>query len=271
MVSIPVPYSKLLHVVEGIVLQAGSLAMQSFRYPSLAVEQKGDLSPVTATDKAVEAFLKEELRKLMPGAAWIGEESPLEENERASTCSWIVDPIDGTKAFVEHDPTWAISVALEVEGEVMLGVVHAPALNQLYTCVKGEKPKRNSKPFQAKIRVPFPWSRVGANAEMLRNGRFDHATELYIRGMRSCALALCEVASGGIDSYLVEHPSLGQWDVAAGKLIVEAAGGRVRGLGEFTHLKLGACHPREVGDMIAVANGSHLPPLLKRFTYYKKR
>lgn len=241
--------------------------MRYFRDVRIEVVEKGDAGPVTVADRETETFLKGQLLALTPNAAWIGEESP--DDRRQSDSAWIVDPIDGTRAFTEHDPNWCISVAYAVNGVVVIGIVYAPALNRIYTCLKGQGPKRNFKKFNVNPRKPFPWAQIGANSEMLRRGRFDFAKDLHVRSIRSCALAMCEVASGGLDACMVESPHLGQWDVAAGLLIIEEAGGKVRGLGEFERLAIGTDQLRNVGHMIAVANGSHLYPLLKHFTDFR--
>ncbi|WP_338040401.1 inositol monophosphatase family protein [Methylocucumis oryzae] len=120
--------------LELIVRAAGQLALTHFNdVKRVAVTKKSPRDLVTETDLAVELFLKDELHKLCPDYGFWGEESGQSANQHAR---WVVDPIDGTHSFAKGQYFWAISVALQIDDEIELGAVYAPALNDYYCAQK---------------------------------------------------------------------------------------------------------------------------------------
>lgn len=126
-----------LAIAEEIALAAGQLAMQNFarRHRPEQVSWKGDDSPVTATDKAVEALLRQELRQAFPEQGLLGEEAD-SENAAADFC-WILDPIDGTRSFTRGIPIFGIQLALAYQGRPILGLIHLPALGETVKAAEG--------------------------------------------------------------------------------------------------------------------------------------
>ena len=136
--------------------EAGALALRYFRpgaRTSAQVESKIGGSPVTDADLAADALMKRRLREALPEAGWLSEETA-DDFERLSRRSLIVvDPIDGTRAFVIGDPHWAVSAALVIDGRPIAGVVHAPALDETYAAARGAGATLNGAQAQRRRRL----------------------------------------------------------------------------------------------------------------------
>ena len=120
--------------------EAGALALGFFRLgagTSAEVQSKFGGSPVTEADLAADALLKRRLREAFPDAGWLSEETADDAERLKRRVLLVVDPIDGTRAFVAGDPRWAVSAALVVDGRPVAGVVHAPALEETYAAARG--------------------------------------------------------------------------------------------------------------------------------------
>jgi histidinol-phosphatase len=214
---------------------ADSITLSRFRAEDLRVDTKPDLTPVTEADRAVEQALRERLAVARPEEAVVGEEfgHPAEDSGRR----WIIDPIDGTKGYVRGMPVWATLLALEEEGEIVVSVVSAPALQRRWWASRGdgafvrdalgEGPRRlrvsSVKALEA-AQVSY-----GGLAEWTKVGRLETVLELIARCWRSRAFgdvwSYMLVAEGVVDIGGVE-PEVRVWDLAAPLLIVEEAGGR---------------------------------------------
>ncbi len=218
-------------VIEKIIRQAGDIAMQQFQQASLEINKKGSRDLVTAADVAVEAFLKSELTKTYPEFGFWGEESGKSENQ---TNRWIVDPIDGTHSFAKGQYFWSISVALEIDKEMVFGAVYAPALDDYYCAQKGRGALRNDQPIHVSAETELANSMIATGFACLRSYLEDNNLERFCRiaqlttGQRrfgSAAMDLCLVADGQVDAFWEQELNL--YDVAAGALIVLEAGGTV--------------------------------------------
>ena len=129
----------LVALVEAARL-GGEIALRDFRMgaqTSAAIEYKPGGSPVTAADLAVDQFLKSRLSARIPEAGWLSEETADNSARLAQSTLLVVDPIDGTRAFVAGDPRWAVSIALVVDRRAVAGVVHAPALSETFAASIG--------------------------------------------------------------------------------------------------------------------------------------
>jgi histidinol-phosphatase len=124
---------------------AGQLALGYYQ-TSVAVEWKGDLSPVTAADREAEQLLRTTLLQRFPQDGFLGEESG--DTPGTSGFRWIIDPVDGTRSFVRGIPLWGTLVGLEYQGEPIAGVVYAPALGDFYRALRGDGAFRNEQPIQ---------------------------------------------------------------------------------------------------------------------------
>ena len=201
--------------------------MQRFGAADLVVETKPDTTPVSEADRAVEEMVRDRLGAERPGDAVVGEEFGA---EGSGARRWIVDPVDGTMSYVRGVPIWATLLALEVDGEMRLGIASAPAMRRRWWAARGEGAFANGSP----IRV----SQVAAIEDALMcytSGRaFDH----YDLGRQFRALSSrvwtargfsdfwghVLVAEGSAD--IAIEPVMNLWDNAPLQVIVEEAGGR---------------------------------------------
>jgi myo-inositol-1(or 4)-monophosphatase len=211
-------------------LEAGKLLKENFGSDA-AVDEATHHDIKLALDKESQHLIEGILLGARPGDALYGEEG-IGGNPDSSR-QWIVDPIDGTVNFYYGIPHFCVSIALRVEGEVVLGVIHDPIIGDTWTVEKGGQPMLNGRPIscskRAKLEECALFVGCGKDEEALRVGleRFRKASirARKMRMMGSAALGLAYIASGRLDAYVESRISL--WDIAAGKLLVEAAGGKV--------------------------------------------
>lgn len=217
-------------VLEHIVRQAGSIALDHFKnLQQLEVHKKSPRDFVTAADLEVEAFLKDSLTRHCPEYGFWGEESGQTANQ---TSRWIVDPIDGTHSFSKGQYFWSISVALEIDGQLTLAAVYAPALDDYYCAEKGHGAFKNDQRINGSSETSLDNAMVATGFACLRQYLTDNNLERFARiaqkttGQRrfgSAAMDLCLVADGQVDAFWEQELNL--YDVAAGALIVLEAGG----------------------------------------------
>jgi histidinol-phosphatase len=202
--------------------------MRRFRARDLKVETKPDLTPVTEADRAVEEMIRDELARDRPGDAVLGEEFGTTGTGRRR---WIVDPIDGTKGYARGIPVWATLIGLEVDGDLVAGVVSAPALGSRWSAARGHGAQRDGEPVTvskvARIEDAHlaydsvdAFESVGLEAEFLALARRCWR----VRGFGDFWAHML-VADGSID-IAVEVGGLKVWDLAAVWVVVEEAGGR---------------------------------------------
>jgi myo-inositol-1(or 4)-monophosphatase len=221
-----------LAVLEKIVREAGGLAMRHFNnLDNVAVTKKSPRDLVTEADVEVEAYLKQALAKEYPQYGFWGEESG-QSDDQANR--WIVDPIDGTHSFAKGQYFWSISVALEIEGELVAGSVYAPALDDLYLAAKGKGASKNGKAISVSSETSLADSMIATGFACLRSYLVENNLKRFCRiaeettGQRrfgSAAMDLCLVADGQVDAFWEQELNL--YDVAAGALIAKEAGGTV--------------------------------------------
>jgi myo-inositol-1(or 4)-monophosphatase len=211
-------------------LEAGKLLKEHFGQDA-AVDEATHHDIKLALDKQSQTLIEGILLGARPDDAFYGEEGI--GGNQASDRQWIVDPIDGTVNFYYGIPHFCVSIALRVGEEVTVGVIHDPIAQETWTVEKGGQPLLNGKPIQCskrdKLEESILFIGCGKDEESLRVGleRFRKASirARKMRMMGSAALGLAYIASGRLDAYVESRISL--WDIAAGKLLVEAAGGKV--------------------------------------------
>lgn len=218
---------------EDAARQAGELALRFFRHgenTSAVISHKAGGSPVTEADHLVDSFLKQRFASLLPEAGWLSEETEDSPARLDKQLLLVVDPIDGTRAFARGERTWAIAVALVRHGRPLIGVVHAPALEQTYVAAKDGGARLNGDPIEVSRLVALDaGAKVGAPrllAADLREAGLEF--ELQPR-IPSLAMRISYVASGALDAGFASE-NCNDWDIAAADLILEEAGGRVAGL-----------------------------------------
>jgi 3'(2'), 5'-bisphosphate nucleotidase len=242
-------FDRLIPVFRRLALQAGARIMQVYNGPDFEVKAKGDSSPVTEADEAADALIAEGLRAAFPELPLITEEQAASHALKASTFL-IVDPLDGTKEFVQRRGDFTVNIAYVENGVPLRGVVYAPAQDRLfYTLPDGTSVEETgafdldmvgaTKP----VRVTIP-DNAGLMVVASKSHR-DAATDDYIaryavRDMASAgsSLKFCLVATGEADLY----PRLGrtmEWDTAAGDAVLRGAGGMVVRFDDHTPLQYG--------------------------------
>ena len=211
-------------------LEAGKLLKANFGKEAV-VDETTHHDIKLALDKESQNLIEGILLGARPGDAFYGEEG-LGGNPDSDR-QWIVDPIDGTVNYYYGIPHFCVSIALRVAGEVVVGVIHDPIVGETWTVEKGGVPMLDGRPIKVSPRTKLEECALfvgcGKDEEALRTGleRFRKAS-LRARKMRmmgSAALGMAYIASGRLDAYIESRISL--WDIAAGKLLVEAAGGKV--------------------------------------------
>ena len=196
-----------------------------------AVRYKGEVDPVTEVDEQAEEKIGGMLRGAFPDYGILAEEGGARSG--GGEHRWIVDPIDGTVNFAHGLPAFCVSIALERAGEVVLGVVHDPMGRETFVGERGAGATLNGRPIRvseteelirALVATGFPYDRDTMPAVLELFGRFAVLTQ-GMRRIGSAALDLCYVAAGRLDAYY--ERGVKPWDIAAGALILEEAGGKV--------------------------------------------
>ena len=216
-----------------LVLEVGKLQLMNLGKENLRIDTKStSIDLVTEVDKKSEAAIIDFIRGHYPGHDILAEESGLSADRAAYR--WIVDPLDGTTNYAQGLPVFAVSIALQYQGDTVLGVVYAPVIGQLFTAIKGQGAYLNG----AKLRVaekselaecvlgtgfPYDIATHPANNVDYFAGLIVQARG--IRRMGAAAYDLACVAAGKLDGFW--EMKLAIWDVAAAVLLVEEAGGQV--------------------------------------------
>ena len=229
---------KIQEIATGWAKEVGKIHLSYFRGTNLGIETKSNIyDVVTRADKQGEAFLLEQIQKLFPGHGILGEESGAHTG--TGDYLWVLDPLDGTNNFSQGLPVFTVSIGLHYKGETVLGVVYAPYLNEMYTAVKGKGAYLNGEPIRVSGKSALEESVLGTGFPYDKDVNPDNnAANLasilpHLRGIRrmgSAAYDLACVAAGFLDGYW--ELALHSWDMCAGALLVEEAGGIVRSFRE---------------------------------------
>jgi myo-inositol-1(or 4)-monophosphatase len=195
---------------------------------TVAATKSSAVDVVTEADRASEQLIRERLRTARPDDAFLGEEGG--SRDGGSGVRWIVDPIDGTVNFLYGIPQYAVSVAAEIDGEVVAGIVVNAATGVEYAATRGGGATRDGVPLQVRGPAPLGERLVLTGFNYEASVRAVQATAMRvllpqvrdIRRMGSCALDLCAVAEGSADAYVEEGVAI--WDHAAGALVAVEAG-----------------------------------------------
>jgi myo-inositol-1(or 4)-monophosphatase len=220
--------------IETLAVEAGTLLKERLS-DQHTVEYKGEINLVTEADRLSEAILIERIGRRFPGHDILTEESP--ETANGSAFRWIIDPLDGTTNYSHGYPVFCVSVGFEKKGEIILGVIYDPMLEELFVAERGKGAFLNGKKIgvsktreltKSLLATGFPYD-IRENPD--NNINYFNVLALRAQAVRragSAALDLAYVAAGRFDGFweLKLHP----WDTAAGWLLVLEAGGRVTDL-----------------------------------------
>lgn len=219
-------FEQELEVARRIARRAGELAL-AHRARGVRAETKLDLSPVTAADRACERLIAGILEEHFPADGLVGEEGALKEG--ASGRRWVLDPIDGTRDYIRHTPTWSVLIALEAGGEVQVGVCYLVEQDEMYWAVRGGGAYVNDRPIRVSG-IRNPGQAVLCVNGLNDVGRIPFADRLLgwmqqfwsVRSFGGCQDAML-LASGRTDAWI--EPYAAAWDLAPLKVIIEEAGG----------------------------------------------
>ncbi len=193
---------------------------------------KGESNLVTEVDRACEELIVRTIRDKYPDHDILAEEN--EYNSFGSSHKWIIDPLDGTTNYAHGFPWFAVSIALEIEGTVTVGVVYHPMMDELFSAVAGTGAYLNGAGIQVSCREPlkqcllstgFPYDRTWENDNNFSNFAKMQMAARGVRRVGAAALDMAYVAAGRLDGYW--ECKLKPWDMAAGMLLVQEAGGKV--------------------------------------------
>lgn len=224
-----------LSSAEAIAQAAGALLLEGWGQRPSARTKAAATDLVTEFDGRAEALILDRLTTTFPTHGVVGEEGG-QAGPADTDFVWYVDPLDGTMNFVHGLPFFAVSMGLVVEGEPVLGVVHAPVLGWTFSAVRGGKARLNDDTLRVSnvgalpdglFGTGFPYVAGQPNANLPEFTAFLHNTH-GVRRLGSAALDLAFVAAGWFDGYWERH--IKAWDLAAGAALVVAAGGRVTDL-----------------------------------------
>ena len=188
------------------------------------VDHKDGGSPVSEGDFAVDAYLRESLLAARPDYGWLSEETEDDKSRLVKDRVFIVDPIDGTRAYVAGENTWAVSIAVVENGRPIAGVVYLPVREKLYTAARGQGAHLNSVPIQSGSRADADGATVLAARQALDAKWWaDTPPDMKRHWRPSLAYRFCLVAEDRFDSVLTIKDAY-EWDIAAGILIADEAG-----------------------------------------------
>lgn len=213
-----------LNLIRVAVREAGNYALSVRQTASKSAWNKAKNDPVTEADIAVNIMLESKLMTARPEYGWLSEETADDPNSRKREKTWVVDPIDGTRAYMrDDDPYWCVGVALVQANRPVISVIYAPSLNKFYEARIGAGATLNRKKIAIKSNeiTKNPQIMIGPN--LLDRLAISNAKSVK---PKPCAmlLRLALIADGTYDGVVV-LASKSDWDIAAGSLLVEEAGG----------------------------------------------
>jgi myo-inositol-1(or 4)-monophosphatase len=211
----------LAQALAATVREAGALAMKSFKSSVKSWLKEGD-SPVSEADLAVDALLRERLAATGAADGWLSEETEDVPARLTADRVWIVDPIDGTRAFLANRDDWCVSVALAEKGRPIVAAIYAPSTDELFLAAAGGGATHNGRPICATDGSSLEHARVaGPDRRLARLAPFGIVAEPKVHAL---ALRVSRVAQGSLDIALA-GPNSSDWDLAAADLLVHEAGG----------------------------------------------
>jgi len=208
------------------VREAGALALRYFEEGVESWDKSPD-NPVSEADLAVDRLLRTQLTDARPDFGWLSEETEDDPARLDRSHVWIVDPIDGTRAFLRGDRQFAVSAALVVDGAPVLGAVFNPALDEFFEAVKGAGARLNGTPIATSTCADADSARLLAGKRTFRHRNWPSvADNAEFHFVNSMAYRMAVVADGRYDA-TITTTNKSEWDLAAAHLIVEEAGGKV--------------------------------------------
>ncbi|MCF7804335.1 MAG: 3'(2'),5'-bisphosphate nucleotidase CysQ [Candidatus Marinimicrobia bacterium] len=219
-------YQEELLAAKAAARAAGKVVMQYYEAGDYDIAEKSRNNPVTTADTEADTLLKERLKSTFPEYGWLSEESKDNPERLDKELVWVVDPIDGTKEFITGVPEFVISIGLVRNGEPVVGVLYNPVEDELYSASRGGGAYLNDDKITVSETTKLSDASLLVSRTETRNGHVDKFSD-YIGEFKptgSVAYKLC-LASAGRGDVFVSVYSKNEWDVCAGDLVVQEAGG----------------------------------------------
>ncbi len=217
-----------LELLTHAALACGEIAMRFWKHSPKIWEKGDDAGPVTEADLAVNEMLQAQLIAARPDYGWLSEETPDADARQHCEHVFIIDPIDGTRAFIAGEAHFAHSLAIARQGQITAAVVYLPALDRLYCATVNGPATCNGAVVQASAVTDAAASEILANKATVAPEHWVAGAPPFKRNFRaSLAYRLCLVAEGRFDGMITLRPTW-EWDIAAGALIASRAGATVR-------------------------------------------
>ena len=215
-----------LELLETAAREAGEIARRYWREDPQVWDKGGD-DPVSEADFAVDKHLHQRLLGARPDYGWVSEETEDNPERLSAERVFIVDPIDGTRSFVAGEQTWAHSLAVAVNGQVVAACVYLPVREKMYLAALGEGASLNAEPLRASVQSDLEGATVLSPKVSFRDEFWKSGVPPVQRHFRpSLAYRMALVGEGRFDAMLTLRPAW-EWDIAAGALIAEEAGATV--------------------------------------------
>lgn len=215
-------FDKELKFAKNVIMKAGSLSL-SLLQKNLQTKLKKDGSTITFSDKAIENFIKKQLKEKFQGYGFIGEETPFDQKE----ISWIIDPIDGTIAYSRMIPEFGITISLKRENEIIFAVMYLPNTSDLYFAYKNQGAYKNNDPIYVSKIKEYKKALFSIGMQNFWISRYQNYTLSLIKNGRfrvghSAVVESCYLASGKTDVLIKFEQQL--WDTAGEYLLMKEAG-----------------------------------------------
>ena len=212
-----------LALIREAAVAAGEVAT-AMRVAGLERHEKADGTPVTNADLAVDALLRSTLTAARPDYGWLSEETADDTARLSCQRVFIVDPIDGTRAYIRDRPWWGVSIAVVENGRPIAGVVVAPDRGEVFEATQGGGARMNGKPIAASDTLDLEGAAMLADVQMMKHPAWPTPwPQMRLESRNAIAYRLCSVACGEFDAMLALSPK-SEWDMAAGDLIAVEAG-----------------------------------------------
>lgn len=214
----------------GKAIEAARLAgdiIATYFGKSLAVHQKGNDQPVTKADQEANEIIQKTLLSSFPDDAWLSEETKDNADRLKKERVWIVDPLDGTKEFINTIPEFAISIALVIQEKPVVGVIYNPITDELYSARRGEGAFLNRHPIHVTPKKDLEKAHILASRSEISKGEWrPYVGRCMIHPLGGMAYKMARVAAGSADGSFSLSPK-SEWDICAGALLIEEAKGEV--------------------------------------------
>ncbi len=215
-----------LRLIIDAALEGGALAL-SRQTRDLDIQKKADGSPVTSADLEVDALLTQRLRGARPDYGWLSEETTDNADRLSATRLFMVDPIDGTRAYMRGKPWFVVSIAVVQDGQTVAGAIFAPALNQLYAATLGGGATLNGEAIRASDTATLDGAAMLGDEKMFAHPAWNEPwPPMRIEARNAIAYRMALIAAGAFDAAVALSPKH-DWDLAAGALIAAEAGATV--------------------------------------------